>query len=114
GLLQMQPWARKLSIAYGVTSILHKLASGIYTILFLMPITMQWFATFVAQQPAPNPAAQAAQAKAMAFTETLMKGSMVATPFISMIYPAIVLFVMGRRETQEAFQEDVPDTPPAD
>jgi len=111
GLLQMKPWALKLSIGYGITSILHKLVNGVYTIIYLVPIYSQFFKTVALQQPAPTPAAQAAQIQVMSMMETVIKVSAIMTPFVMMVYPAVMLFILGRQEVRDAFGEREPQPP---
>jgi hypothetical protein len=105
GLLQMRPWARKLSIGYALTSIVHKAVNGIYTIMFVMPITTAWMKTQVVQMPpGTSPQAQQAAQQMMVTIANVTQVVSVITPFLSMIYPIIVLLVLGRPGIVKAFQ----------
>jgi hypothetical protein len=104
GLLQMKPWSRPLSIGYALTSMFHKLAVGVYSILFLLPIMSDLAKTMIPDDPNMNPQARA---QAVSIMETSMSVGMLASPCVSMIYPVAVLIVMGLPSVRQAFG-DVP------
>jgi hypothetical protein len=105
GLIQMRPWARKLSIGYAVTSILHKAVNGIYNIMFVMPITTAWMkAQFAQMPPGTSPQAQAAAQQMAGTIAQVTQAMSVATPFLMMIYPIVVLLVLGRPQIVKAFE----------
>jgi hypothetical protein len=100
GLLRMRSWGHKLSLAYASISILHKVFVAVYTFLFLLALYDDF--PQIMGGAGNQQAAQAMQ-KMMA---TMQKSIAGAAPFISMIYPAVVLFIMLRPSVRAAFRGD--------
>jgi hypothetical protein len=98
GLMQMAPWGRTLSIAYGGVSLALKVFGAVYTILFLVPVLDN-----VMQLMMP----QVRTAQDRKLLETIMtfaKGAVYVGACLPMIYPVVVLLVMGQTSVREAFE----------
>jgi hypothetical protein len=101
GLLKMQPWARRLSLAYAPLSILFHIISFVYQLILLMPVTHDLFA----QISGPIPMG--------AILEVATNIGFVVG-FLVIAYPIVVLVVMLRRSTVTAFRDEVPEAEAVD
>jgi len=97
GLLKVQAWGRSLSLGYAVVSLLAKLFTAVYTILFILPSMDEAFRPMIQQNR---------QVGEMAVT--VGKIGAVAGAFVSMIYPIAVLILLGRPSVGEYFRDDRP------
>jgi hypothetical protein len=102
GLLRMRAWAHKLSIAYAVTSILHKVIIAIYTFSYLLAI-YDHLPPFAANQPGTQ--------EVQRMVAVMQKAVAGATPFITMIYPLAVLVIMLWPAVRSAFGGGVSPPP---
>jgi hypothetical protein len=93
GLLLMQPWGRSVCIAYAVLSILHKIGTGIYSVLVIVPALEPLFAQLGKQDPQQ---AQVARIGGMI--------GAVGAICVGAIYPIIVLIFMLLPSIAAAFR----------
>jgi hypothetical protein len=110
GLLSMRPWAWGLSVFYACLSILNRLWTGLYVLLFTMPITSEVIKEIVAEQAARDP--RAANVLKTSMEIGLIVGLVAAV--VPIIYPIIVLVVMFHPITRAAFRGESQPLPPAD
>jgi hypothetical protein len=104
GLLQMQNWARLLSIVYAVLSLLHKAFMLVFGLVFVQPVLSPLMNEVVAQSPDfqkmdPKQVEQVSQLMSTAITT-----GMVCCPLVMMVYPVVVLIVMMLPGVRRAFQ----------
>jgi hypothetical protein len=92
GLLAMQSWARWLSVAYAVLSILANLGVFVYTIAFFIPADHEAFRRVPPQSDQEQLAYNIANVVAP------------AGPCVMMLYPAVVLVVMLLPSVGAAFR----------
>jgi hypothetical protein len=95
GLLNMRPWARMLSFVYAPMSILNRIGTFIYQLIFVMPATEK----FYAQNPV-----FAGMSSFMSITTGM--GLFVNLLFI--LYPIAVLVVLLMPSTVAAFRGEPP------
>jgi hypothetical protein len=114
GLLRLRAWGWWLALLYGSCSFLHKIAVGIYSVVFLLAIYQQ----FPADTTAPgslnwmptvaSTAASMRHSEAVSAAETMTAITMVAMPFILAIYPTVVLVVLCNPKVTAAFRREPP------
>jgi hypothetical protein len=97
GLWLLAPWGRSLSIVYGITSVVHKVALDIYYMFFVVPAFQVAFA------PAWTEAKTVEQRQVLDTFVTFFKWGLVGTPCCMMIYPFIVLIVMNMASVKLVF-----------
>jgi uncharacterized membrane protein len=103
GLLKVQSWGRNLCLTYATLSILCHIGVLIYTFLVVVPAMHA-----LTQQMG----AKGGQAKLMSFGMEFGGYVGMASPFVMMIYPVIVLIVMFRPNVVAAFRGEA--APPAE
>lgn len=111
GLLRLRPAGWRLSIAYALLSIGHKLGTAVYTLLFLLPVYQAPLHTLGIDQPLNRFGAPMADVASTAETTSILAA--VAVPFLLMLYPLAVLLVMARPNVRAALRA-VPAPIPAD
>jgi hypothetical protein len=94
GLLNKRPWGRKLSLAYGVLSIVFQIAGMVYTVAFMFPAMSDFYRQM--EQEYPNLALLFSSARVG------MWAGLVAVP-VGLIYPIVVLVLMTRRGVVAVF-----------
>lgn len=97
GLLNMQAWARYLSITYAVLGIVFTIAGLIFSFLFIMPAMKPIF-----QEVARNEPPEVAN-----MMETFASVAMVGAGCCGLIYPVAVLIVMLLPSVSSAFRAPV-------
>jgi len=97
GLLQMARWGRTLSIGYGAASLIYHFLSAVYVIVYVIPA----FDTIM--QAALSQARTAQDRQAVELGLGFMKGAMLGATCLPLIYPFIVLLVMGLPSVKVAF-----------
>jgi hypothetical protein len=105
GLIYMLPWGRVLALLYAVLSILQKIATAIYAGFLTIPVMQRVIADVVTTAQAKNLTPQ--EVNILNFTMTIMKLALwasVVIPLLTMIYPVVVLVVMGRPSVGAAFR----------
>jgi hypothetical protein len=104
GLLFLRPWARRLSLVYGICSILFQLVGVIFLLSFLMPITNNFYRQMEREYP------QAAFVFGISRMLTLV--NFLVAP-IGFVYPIIVLVLLTRPKLVAAFgdRQQLPDMP---
>lgn len=95
GLLTVQPWARWLSLVYAPISILIRLGSFFYSLIWVLPATRAVYAN--------NPALAGFSALA-----TISSGIGVFMTLLFILYPIAVLIVMLMPSTAAAFRGEAP------
>jgi hypothetical protein len=104
GLISLRGWARTLSLAYAVLSILQTLVAAFYSFVYMAPANEEAFR----QMPAPNPQT----AHMMQNMGQMMMPLMVFGVLIQLVYPVTVLIVMLLPSVRAAFRgEAVPERP---
>lgn len=99
GLLNMAPWARGLSISYGILALIENIGMAIYTILMIIP-AMDTMMSQMLQ-------AQLKTAQDKQVMETIVTGTkavMFVTVLFPLIYPFVVLLVMNTTTVKNAFR----------
>jgi hypothetical protein len=103
GLIRLRSWAWWLALLYGCSSFLHKIAVGIYSVVFLLPLYREFPTDTIARN-----------ADAVSTAGTVTAIVMVAMPFILAIYPTAVLVVLCQPKVTAAFRrEPTPAVQPA-
>ena len=95
GLLMMQPWARWVSVAYAPLSILVRLASFIYQLVWVLPVTQELYAK--------NPAMAG-----MSSIVSISGGIGLFLSLLFVLYPIAVLVIMLLPSTAAAFRGELP------
>jgi hypothetical protein len=95
GLLNMQPWARWLSLVYAPISIVVRIVSFIYQIVWVMPATEALYAQ--------NPAL-----KGMSSFVTITGGVGSFLSLLFVLYPLTVLVILLLPSTTAAFRGEIP------
>ncbi|HTU90699.1 MAG TPA: hypothetical protein VMF69_11540 [Gemmataceae bacterium] len=98
GLLKMQPWARWLSLAYAPISILVRIGTAVYQLIWVIPATQALYAKFTATTPMPG----------FGFIMTISSGIGVFVNLLFIIYPIAVLIVLLLPSTAAAFRGEAP------
>jgi hypothetical protein len=114
GLLSMQPWARIVSIAYGVLSILHTLCVTVFTFLYIIPAQQQAFEQIGAMNAAMNPQQAAMQANLMKTMGQAMGPMTLFFQACYLVYPITVLIIMLLPSVRAAFQGKAMSAPTED
>ena len=97
GLIRLRSWAWWLALLYGCSSFLHKIAVGIYSVVFLLPLYREFPTDTIARN-----------ADAVSTAGTVTAIVMVAMPFILAIYPTAVLVVLCQPKVTAAFRREPP------
>jgi hypothetical protein len=110
GLLKLQSWARSLSIAYALLSILFHLGEVAYNYAFLVPVTIEGIRLSYEGMPEP-------QRSQLLQMMPVMSAFMWFVPLFHLlyvIYPIIVLILLTRKRVVEAFagRPDEMEAPP--
>jgi hypothetical protein len=105
GLLGMRPWSRRLSLAYGIGSIVTQLASFIYTVTLMLPAMSAFYKQLEQDFPQAGPI--------WAFSRMGVWMSLVIVP-VGLAYPIVVLVLLTRPKIVAAFANqpvltDLPD-----
>lgn len=95
GLLRMQPWARWLSLVYASISILFRLTSFIYQLIWVLPATQALYAKFAA-------------ATGLSSLMTISSGIGAIATLLVIIYPISVIIVLFLPSTSAAFRGEIP------
>lgn len=95
GLLNVQPWARWLSIVYAPISILNRLASFVYQLVWVLPVTQELYAK--------NPAMAG-----MSSIVSISGGIGLFVSLLFVLYPISVLVIMLLPSTAAAFRGELP------
>jgi hypothetical protein len=104
GLLSLRGWARTLSLAYAVLSILQTLLAAFYSFVYVAPANEEAFR----QMPALNPQ----QAHMNQSLGQMMMPLMVVGVLIQLVYPVTILIIMLLPSVRAAFRgEAVPEGP---
>jgi hypothetical protein len=97
GLIRLRSWGWWLALLYGCFSFLHKIAVGIYSVVFLLPL----YRDFPTDTMLRN-------TDAVSTAGTVTAIVMVAMPFILAIYPTAVLVVLCQPKVTAAFRREPP------
>ena len=98
GLVLMKPWARMLSIAYGLLSILLQGCTMLYTFVYVTPAQIALY-----DHLPPPPGMNAAQAQSIASIGKMTAGCSPFAAVLGLIYPVIVLIIMLLPSVKAAF-----------
>jgi hypothetical protein len=105
GLFGMRPWARRLSLAYAVGSIVLQLAALAYTLTFVMPALNTFYEQIGKEYPSFAPV--------LMFSRVGMWFG-AGGALIGLVYPVLVLVLMRRPGVVAAFAGEVPPADPGD
>jgi hypothetical protein len=109
GLLQMKQWGRRLAFGYAAYSILLRLWTVLYTVLFINAVTVEMVTAqqeHTLAQMGPQQAAAAAQV--MQLTSKVMGVAVyfgVIFQLALLAYPMVVIFLLSRKSVSEAFAD---------
>jgi hypothetical protein len=109
GLLQMRPWARILSILYGFTNVVIKIAYAVYTFILVLPAQRE-VNQIVFQQIRGQAKTRQEQAMLEAIMNMADMGAVIGSlvvPIVTMAYPIVVLVIMFLKSTRQAFAGEV-------
>ena len=95
GLLNVQPWARWLSIVYAPISILNRLASFVYQLVWVLPVTQELYGN--------NPAMAG-----MSSFVSISGGIGLFVSLLFVLYPITVVVLMLLPSTAAAFRGELP------
>ncbi|HEY7308619.1 MAG TPA: hypothetical protein VH643_04565 [Gemmataceae bacterium] len=95
GLLNVQPWARWLSLVYAPISILNRLVSFVYQLVWVLPVTQELYAK--------NPAMAG-----MSSFVTIGGGIGLVVSLLFILYPIAVVVLMLLPSTAAAFRGELP------
>ena len=95
GLLSVQPWARWLSLVYAPISILVRIVSFVFQMVWVMPATKALYAKSMA-------------ASGFASMATVTSGIGLFVSLLIIIYPITVLVILLLPSTAAAFRGEIP------
>jgi hypothetical protein len=98
GLLNMQNWARVMSILYSIVTVLTQLGSLIFTLAFVNPATARWQADFIRRQVGMLP-----PGADLGGNSALNNIGAVAGAAIGIIYAVVLLIMMLTPTVSAAF-----------
>jgi hypothetical protein len=113
GLLRMRPWGRTLAIVFAILAILYLVFYFTYSLLYLTPAMTEFFRQALAQGQMGPGIQQQQQQAFLNFMEVMMRiGNFLSLAFL--IYPAVVLFILLRRNVAAAFLDESAAIPVAE
>jgi len=102
GLLGLRPWARTLSLVYAPLSIVLRILSTVWTVVWMMPVMTAVLQEQMGGNPQAGPILEVAQYVGVCFS------------LVFLAYPIVVLVILTRPAIVAAFRGEMPSFLPQD
>jgi hypothetical protein len=103
GLIRLRAWGWWLALLYGCVGLMHKVATGMYNVVFLLPVYQE-----LADTQNLGGVSIGRSIDAAPTAQTVMAIVMVVMPFVLAFYPMAVLVVLSRPQVTAAFRRQPP------